>query len=267
MSDTALDLAGFATNQRLVADEWLVPHAVEAETDHLVWDSESLKRARASRTQLQQFRRLADAPPAQIARFASRFGTLGRGRAALRTRSSGREPIYLWRVLSREADQILQIAAQLRDGRRALDPSVWSAFETMHVRPMSERLLDATFRRNQVLLWPLKDSWFEPEQLVAFYVGAWLRPVATGFAWSGARGPRLLSEPSSLVGALGLHLAGAITGGSGVAIYCRNPDCHAVFAPSHGNQRYCDRCKEVKEPARRATRAMRARRRAARDDV
>lgn len=253
------DLAGLTHegghDRPLASAGWAVP-AVQLRGDSLAWSYRNATEGEVKPRMLDRFLRLADAPPERIARYATDFGILTA--SVPLGAMEGREPLEWWRTLATEATAVLDISAAARNRRAAITESDWARFRTLTVAPSAidgrwwnygaERYGPLGLESGGVL---------DTEQLLSLYVTGWLSNVSVGLAWSNARESELYLAARGLLGALGLQLAQSLARTAGLALTCRG--CAKSFSPTRGNQRYCQPCRDLKEPQQRATKAYRRR--------
>lgn len=273
------DEGGRLGRQVLSPDELLVPDHVVIEGDRLVWRTQQNPLdqmtppfkptfIRADGPILDQFVKLADAPPSAVLLFARRWGVFDRledkdprlededpsGEAL----DGGAEPLALWYDLARQASTILRIAGQLNQGER---PSMeeWRIVLTVGVvSKFMRRMLEICESRDYV-----------PDSEIAQYflvnlVNGWLRhgDVRPQLSWDDDKAPEIVLEGHALMGALAVQLLGAVSRTGGITA-CSN--CGAPYMPTRqpraGNNRYCPDCGRraaVRDAARRHRQRKRA---------
>ncbi len=263
------DLAGLTSeihgyDRPLQSVAWRVPGVIELDGDGLRWADGQPTTTVAKPRMLQRFLGLASAPPNQVLQFAREFGTLHRpvverhGQFQIHA-TEGAEPLDWWRSLSASAGAVLDIAAAVRNPRARPDLTMWDRVRGVEVSASSTApWLNVRFEPYGPLGLAVPFALMDWEQTLSTFVASWLGRVNVGFAWSGKRAAGLILNPGGLVGALGLQLAQSLAGTDGLALTCRG--CARSYAPRHGNQRYCDECRALREPQRRATKAYRSRR-------
>jgi hypothetical protein len=263
MTTPAHDLAGLTHrgghDRPLAASGWSAP-AVVLEDDVLRWsyfgiEDRSASHAEVGPRMLERFLRFADAPAERIAAYAQEYGVLQRPRDGELSAMEGAEPIDWWRTLATEATATLDLAAKIRNPRAEVTVDDWDRFTTLSVEPMGK-----WWEYQATSYGPLKcagEGVLDAKQLLSLYVSAWLADVSVGLVWSYAGEAEMDLWPGGLLGALGLQLAQSLARTGGLALSCRG--CGQSFSPQHGNQRYCHRCKDLRESQRLATKRYRER--------
>lgn len=205
---------------------------------------------------LERFMRLRGAPAAKVAAYASEMGVLTGCSPWHET--AGEEPLEWWRTLATEARAVIDVAAVIRGGRRPVSTSDWAPFVTMSVSAADEwwEFDFLNYGPLQLMEHDAGSGLLDAKQLLAAYVGRWLSAVRLSVAWSYRREAEFLLKPLGLLGALGVQLAQDLARTDGLAT-CRG--CAQPYAQSHGLQRYCPECRDLKEGARRNSKAYRER--------
>ena len=258
------------------ADSWIAPNIVEREGEKLLWRATpgKEKRVHPGRELIEDFIRLHDSPPDQIVKYAKRWGVLGlcsHGLPASHSfpsfvskievcepvpakRGSGysEESLEKWRDFSKQADGLLNIAAQVHKGLR-VRPEDWEVVFPLFATPSTtETHFEA----------------LQPERhRIAYVVQRWLAlgAVRPRFTWEGLTPTFELGGPTDkgagLFGALAVQLLLIISCIDGLA-HCSG--CGKPYIPSKRPQAdrrsYCPECRKKKIPVRHAMTDMRQRR-------
>ena len=288
-----LDLAGFPDENgklggRVPAEYIIVPEVIELEDDTLVWELASgdpKTRPRVvlpDQETLNDFLRLAEAPPHAFLRFARKWGVLNlsapmRKHGVIKpcTRyTNGREPISIWRYFSNRAAAILVVAAHLKQGKAA-PPEQWNQFRLPedYSQPEFDELLKHGLPGHHFTP-PRPDQYKSPavyraeyrrreRQIIASELNAWLAlnnehahpaPVSLGFRrkpdfhvqWNSDKdGWELrIDYDGFLFRALAWQLALAACGAR--ALYscsgCGAPYLRTRHAPRRSKANFCEQC-------------------------
>ncbi len=253
------------------------PELASVQEDFLVWeysrdDRESVYRTPTDATVL-AFGKLADAPVAQIADFAKRYGVLSvlqikpdyrrntdielpdgsiwrYDQSAYNRDFQGREPIELWRFLARRLRAILRINASLKGRSRATLPQIGTEAD-WQILGGGEPLVD------------VRDAQF----FLLLEVNHWLATGAVGLQlgiteWSRTKTDwKLEVKYGGLLGSLAYRLLLIVIGEGNLYACdgCGLPYIRTKRAPRPGEENFCDDCDGV--AAKRAVQRFRERNR------
>ena len=269
---TALELAGMSTNEAGATGSWPLPKVVTVDNGAIGWAGWSGRKV-ADAGLLGRFLAHAGASEQQVVEFARREGVLlppaaRRGQTGVQlVADGGVEPVALWRCLVADVRRLLEVSAQLHQGR-ATAPDAWAGFATFAARRSAAGVTVNVGRVGRPGRQAgLRDVWGQPDlpasmserQAVGWILSTWLRASSTQLAvrWTGDL-PELAVTSPGLLSALVVQTSQMVSLSTQVA-FCRG--CGAPFARRHGNRRYCDGCRDLNEPQRRATAEYRRRQR------
>jgi len=237
---------------------WPVPDvALDPEGTHLVFDWEQASVA-TDRDLLNDFTKIEDSRTAL--QCAKRWGPLGlcehgipathnphsfvEGRMRLGCYPSGWEPVDAWVRYAREARALVLIGANLRNG------VLGGRGQWKHVLIAPASRVGRSVEEDRLCLGGALTSWLQQGQIHVLFGWPDLATDEPVFQW----------RAGSLLLAVGVEIAGAITRTSGVAI-CSG--CGELFPPARrqrpGRRSYCAECREKRIDKRDAERAYEAR--------
>lgn len=210
---------------------------------------------------LDQFIRLADAPPEAILRFAQRWGVLGicnhgepggqfhtahgcngvlfRGISDARVDGHvAWEPLDAWYFYSRRTRELLRAALNILDGR-----------------PIDNEMIPLQVHDQDGQPLPLSRVLLHQRFLLNRYLTEWLRNhTHVAMEWfQDAAAPHAELQVDGLYGALGLQVAAAISSPIGLhqCDECKLPYTPAKRRPATGRLHYCSICSEGNRAAKR----------------
>lgn len=278
--EAGLDTRETAELSRIfTADSWSLPSVVELDGERLLWRAAKgeEKRFHPGRGLMEDFVRLHESSPDQIVKYAKRWGVLGLCSHGLPTshsypsyvfgykgmthicrpapsksmRGYFEEPLEIWRDFSKNAFELLHIAAQLHKGK-----------------PVGSK--DWEFACSVFAVSSTTDTHAEKMKMqryqVAFVVERWLSlgGVRPRFTWEGLTpsfelgGPALIG--TGLFGALAVQLLLSISRIDGLEVCsgCTHPYLPSR-RPQSGRRHYCPDCREKGVPQLHAVRDKRER--------
>jgi hypothetical protein len=279
ISLSRLELAGFITEEGVIGRrvrpiELLVPADISLVGNRLVWaysdtnepDDGGDKHVKASAEAVDGFLKLAEGTPADIFRYAKRWGPMGfckhglpathscswgpdRMRACRLSGGPDRfwEPIAFWQLTSRRAHALLKIGARLSGDK----PGAEEDWRTLDFEFINARNRDQWSMLNQkITLESELTRWMQMGLLVPVVA---FRNKHLSFALDVLHGP-------GLFGFLALQIALAISSTDGLSICSA---CGAVYFPTRrpniNRRTYCPECRKRKRHLRDASRAYRQR--------
>lgn len=265
-----LELQGFIDEEgtlerRLPIDQWWVPREVRLKGSGLVWRFDLGRYVSSGPGLLADFLQLGDASDLAICGYAKKWGVLQICKlhnlpashnvasppsketawfcqCKLRLINEGRglsygEPCEAWRKYARQAQAILSLAAQLREG----NPGPLQDWQVLRPKKLIEEwLTDKGSTKNQKV--------FEGRLQVSFELKTWLGLGNVGFApYWGEADPIVLFGNRRLFGALALQLLFTVSRTEGFAFCSSCGQCYPPEKrrPRPDQRRYCKRCKKV----------------------
>ena len=274
-------------DRQVAMGEWSVPPTVELEGDSLVWSPLRgnvivVQFCRSSPGLLGEFIALVNAGDVAIRDFARKWGVLevcehglpgeepvlwmsdhrrcrpSRCAPVLRTPGEAnvyREPLAAWRLLSRQAGSMLNLAASLYSGQLGTPEDMTQVLDALgeRFRGLPSDTALAGFRLS--------------EAINAWLVLGGVRPVV---AWGGyeCRSGTVMLGGGGLFGALAVQLLMQVSRSDGLAICSACGTAYTPLSragrprrPAAGRRRYCQSCRHAGASKRDASAAYRNRRR------
>jgi hypothetical protein len=258
----------------LAWDRWWVPAPVDQKGNRLVWGLRDGRCTVATGELLGDFVGLTDAPDKRILGFARRWGVLGICRHGLPAshnpppvplpipmpfaelpwcypvgywKGAPSEPLDAWRTYSKKFGAILNIAAQIQEGRGG-KPGDW---DTLHSPALGVPLRPSAGKTVAV-----------DRRMLGAVLNQMLRQARVGvtLSWNDGK-PVLEYTGAGLMAALALQVTLAIARTDGLAV-CTACGCPYVPTrrPRRGGRRYCPPCTRRGAPQRDAAADYRRRR-------
>lgn len=262
------------------ADSWIAPNDVELEGKKLLWRATAgeEKRVHPGRELIEDFIRLHDSSPAQIVKYAKRWGVLGLCSHGLpashsfpsfvskvedlpyicapvpakQRRGYSEEPLEKWHAFSKQAYGLLNIAARLHKNE-LVEPKDWEFVFPIFAVPSAIGSRAGALQSER--------------HRVAYVMQRWLSlgAVRPRFTWEGLTPTFELGGPTvkgtGLFGALAVQLLLIISRRDGLA-FCSG--CAKPHIPSRRPQadrrNFCSECRNNKISVLHAMRDMRERR-------
>lgn len=228
----------------------------------LVWefDFEKVREVRPTPRMFEEFRRLHQKSDASILHFAKVWAPLritadGKPEQA----RSGREPLHVWKDLSRRANAVMRLASQVKNKSRILEQDLL-CISSPNNQPAQDLLGLGDWHRLSPI--PLAEptehlsrSHKALHRVLAGEVSVWLKTFPVEF--------RMDAKPDfcwqvnfhyggRLTSALALQLALSISGAHKLYVCsgCAQPYIRKDRVPNSGQANYCSDCKDGAEQAR-----------------
>lgn len=274
VNDAHLDLAGFRQlngdmGSQVPTGFVLVPGVIKLDGEALVWElAGPAKAVRPGPGMLEEFLRLAKAPPAAFLRYARKWGVLSldeRGRPC-RLGLNGRESLEDWKYFSRRARAVLNIAAYAKLDRLA-PPEHWKSLVSLALwdRAASAAEIKDEFDSltHGLPIYPPPEKMVRPgrsrvevvRQVIENEINAWLklhsadqgsRPPDFAVHWNHrvANWELQIDHHGFLFRALAFQLALVASGAHGFycCTGCGTPYLRTKDAPRRGEANFCEQC-------------------------